>query len=293
MKTQHRFGGVWTQEKLNRLSKYLKAYMDIFKTNEKARFFSTYYVDAFAGTGHRTSNTQKAEQTLFGDSEAIEFQQGSAVIALETEPAFDHFIFIDTKQNHILELIELKEKYNKKDIEIVKEDSNRFLQRWCTKMDWYRNRAVAFLDPYGAQVEWETIKAISATKAIDLWLLFPLGQAVNRMLTRREPDPSWCHRLDCLFGTEKWKDEFYRPNKQMHLFDKDESLEKQANFNTISNFFVKRLESIFPKVSKRPLELRNSKNIPIFLLCFASSNPKGAKTAIKIANHILGGRGGH
>lgn len=290
MNTKHCFGGVWTQDKLNRLSKYLSAYMNIFKTNERAKFFSTYYIDAFAGTGHRTTVSKSAEQSLFCDMEASEFQKGSAVIALEIEPAFDHYIFIDTKQDYIHELNVLKSRYKNRDIEIVEEDSNQFLPRWCTSMDWNKNRAVAFLDPYGAQVDWNTIESLAETQAIDLWLLFPLGQAVNRMLTRKEPEPSWCNRLDCLFGTEKWKDEFYQPTKQMGLFEDNNSLEKQANFDVIGNFFVKRLESVFSEVSKTPLALCNSKNIPIFLLCFASANPKGAKTAIKIANHILGNK---
>jgi hypothetical protein len=33
--------------------------------------------------------------------------------------------------------------------------------------------------------------------------------------------------------------------------------------------------------------LLNSQNTPLYLLCFASANPKGAPTAIKIAQHIL------
>ena len=45
------FGGPWTQQKLEILSKYLRAYRLIFDRNEKARFFETSYVDAFAGTG--------------------------------------------------------------------------------------------------------------------------------------------------------------------------------------------------------------------------------------------------
>jgi three-Cys-motif partner protein len=39
--------------------------------------------------------------------------------------------------------------------------------------DWRSHRAVLFLDPYGMQVEWQTIEAIAKTAAIDLWLLFP------------------------------------------------------------------------------------------------------------------------
>lgn len=33
--------------------------------------------------------------------------------------------------------------------------------------------------------------------------------------------------------------------------------------------------------------LMNSKNISLYLLCFAAGNPKGAPTALKIANYIL------
>ena len=40
-----------------------------------------------------------------------------------------------------------------------------------------------FLDPYGTQVSWTTIKAIADTRAIDLWILFPIG-TVNRLLNR-------------------------------------------------------------------------------------------------------------
>ena len=58
-----------------------------------------------------------------------------------------------------------------------------------------KNRAVVFLDPYGAQVDWSTIRDIGETKTIDLWVLFPLGQAVNRMSTRHEPNPAWTKRL--------------------------------------------------------------------------------------------------
>ena len=34
------------------------------------------------------------------------------------------------------------------------------------------------------QVQWDTMKAIAETKAIDLWILFPLGVAVNRLLKK-------------------------------------------------------------------------------------------------------------
>ncbi|GAI54351.1 unnamed protein product, partial [marine sediment metagenome] len=54
----------------------------------------------------------------------------------------------------------------------------------CNNYKWQNNRAVLFLDPYGMQVNWETIKAIANTEAIDLWYLFPFGIGVNRLLQK-------------------------------------------------------------------------------------------------------------
>jgi hypothetical protein len=36
------------------------------------------------------------------------------------------------------------------------------------------------------------------------------------------------------------------------------------------------------------LMLRNSRNVPIYLLCFAAGNPTGAPMAVRIAGHLLG-----
>ncbi len=288
MTTEHRFGGAWTQEKLNRLGEYLSAYMKIFKKNPYARRYTTHYVDAFAGTGFRSSKRDASELKLFDDPEAVEFQQGSVTVALESQPYFNHYLFVDSNAEHIVALTDVKKRYPSQDIEIVQDDANNFLPNWCQRTNWNKNRAVVFLDPYGTQVDWTTIESMARTQAIDLWLLFPLGQAVNRMLTKREPEPSWAARLDRLFGTMSWREEFYRPSTQRSLFSQENTLEKAADFDAIGDFFVRRLQTVFFEVAKKPLALKNSKNVPIYLLCFASANPRGSKTAIKIANYILG-----
>lgn len=63
---------------------------------------------------------------------------------------------------------------------------------------------------------------------------------------------------------------------------------KEAGFDKIGKFFIERLETVFTKVAQNPLLLYNSKNVPIYLLCFAAGNPRGAPTAVKIAQDILG-----
>lgn len=76
----------------------------------------------------------------------------------------------------------------------------------------------------------------------------------------------------------------------MALFDDiDETLERDAPEEKISAFVHERLGLAFFKVAKG-LVLRNSKSSPLYMLCFAASNEKGAPIAIRIAQSILGAK---
>ena len=101
------------------------------------------------------------------------------------------------------------------------------------------------------------------------------------------PEGSWANRLTLIFGTDDWRTAFYRESSQRNLFSEAGELVKDADFATIAEFWVTRLQSIFADVATNPLALRNSRNVPIYLLSFAAANPKGAKTAVKIAKYIL------
>ncbi len=183
----------------------------------------------------------------------------------------------------------MKTEFPEKNVEIQKADCNNWLQDWCNKENWRGQRAVAFLDPYGMQVEWQTIEAIAKTKAIDLWLLFPLGQAVNRLLPSGNPPPeNWAKSLDRVLGTGEWRTAFYRPKTEPNLFNLEEiSHHKNVAIEDIAMFFIERLKTIFSGVASEPMFLYNSSNCPVFLLCFAAGNPKGAPTAVKIAQSII------
>jgi len=183
--TQQRlFGGSWTQEKLELLSKYLHAYTTIFTKNPQALFFETTYVDAFAGTGTLVAPDWPLAGLFPQLQEGVEdYQKGSARGALEVEPQFDHYIFVEKDKKRFNELLQIKADFATRDIGVKNEDANVFLRRWCSELDTSKSRAVVFLDPFGANVQWATIKLIAATRAIDLWLLFPIF-AVNRMLVR-------------------------------------------------------------------------------------------------------------
>jgi three-Cys-motif partner protein len=139
---------------------------------------------------------------------------------------------------------------------------------WCRDTDWDRNRALVFLDPYGMSVNWSTLQSIAHTKGVDLWILLPVGSAINRMLPReRLPEDAWARSLTRIFGTEDWIDAFYRPRSEVQLGlpglldDEEMGFEKVASFRGIGEFFVHRLKQEFAGVSDDFLMLYNSRRI--------------------------------
>jgi three-Cys-motif partner protein len=289
----HRFGGDWTTDKLAILGSYLNAYTTALKKQR----FTTGYIDAFAGSGYRTPSSERVEgqTTLFADSELAEpeskrWLDGSARIALNTSPRFDKYIFIERNRRRCEDLERLKQEFSSLagDIDIRQAEANEAIRQICGK-NWTRHRAVLFLDPYGMQVEWTTISAIASTKAIDMFLLFPLGIGVNRLLTRDADIPDgWRRRLDLLLGARDWYDEFYRFEAEPTLFDEAPTERViKASTATIGRYFNDRLRTIFADVAPEPKVLRNNTGCPLYLLCFAAGNPNGAKIAVGIANHLL------
>jgi len=291
----HQFCGDWTLEKLERLRKYLNAYMKIFSKNMGATYYTTFYLDAFAGTGYINSKKQDQLSLFSQDKNELNdvesFQKGSAYVALETEPSFDRYIFVDMDKEHVSELEKLKSFFpdKSKKIEIINEDANIFLSNWCKNQNWSKIRAVVFLDPYGMEVDWKTIEIMGQTKGIDLWILLPIGSAIIRLLTRKDlPSTKWAERLTKFFGDDGWKDTFYKLKPQKDLFGNNLGIHRDVTFDSLKEYLLKKFKSCFEGVAENPLPLYNSKNIPIFYLFFACANQKGAKTAIKIAQYILG-----
>jgi three-Cys-motif partner protein len=80
--TLQKFGGNWTEEKLNIFTRYLEAYLIAL---QKQRFGKV-YIDAFAGTGE--IETRDGEQCLIG----------SAKRALAAERKFDQYYFIERSE---------------------------------------------------------------------------------------------------------------------------------------------------------------------------------------------------
>lgn len=292
MTQQMHFGGAWTQLKLDALGKYLRAYTRIFKRNPRAQFFTISYVDAFAGTGLLPEpEIGPLVKDLPGMAESVaEYCKGSVTRALEVDPAFDRYVFIEKDEGKCKELEALTARFPDKAIRIVNEDANSALVQWCKNLDTKRERAVVFLDPFGASVEWKAISALGRTRAVDLWILFPFF-AINRMLIQdRKPPKAWADRLTKTFGTADWENEFYSSTAHENIIEPAKLIElvfKNADHAKISEFFIKRLRNEFKAVGQ-PLPLYNSRGALLFLFYFAAGNERSAETGMKIARDIVG-----
>jgi three-Cys-motif partner protein len=212
----HEFGGQHTELKLSIIEGYLHA----FTTALRPHFKNLWYIDAFAGTGSRTVRTERKGASLVEApaDEVVERRRGSAQIAIDTQPVFDFLVFIEKNKNYVAALNELAALNLQRRIVVAEEDANTAIRRLVANNRWDNKRAVVFLDPYGMEVEWSTLEAIAATRAIDVWFLFPLA-GLFRQATRRLTDIDQYKRaaLTRMFGSAAWEEELY-PVEDADLF---------------------------------------------------------------------------
>jgi three-Cys-motif partner protein len=282
------FGGGWTDAKLNILRKYMSA----FNTALKKQLFTRIYVDAFAGTGYRLQRQDEFQvPDLFdesSDQDSQELLKGSARIALEVQPPFHRFIFVETDRAKVKELEALKAAslVPASQIVIEQKDANVFLQDFCVKQRWSGHRAVVFLDPFATQVSWQTVEAIAKTQAIDVWILFPL-MAVNRLLAK-DASKAFRNRLDTIFGTSEWFQRFYSTERAEDIFGQPLNvIRKMCNPTSIGAFYEERLRTVFAGVASEKCVWDNSRDAPLFQFFFAAANPVGARVAVPMAEDII------
>ncbi len=291
----HEFGGNWTEEKLAVMRHYFTSYAMALKDKpDPAWPFTRLYVDAFAGTGQRTEANEQAndQDTLFGDDAAdLEtVKDGSVRLALNIEPPFAKYIFNDKSPARVAELEKLKSDFPSRNIEISQGDANQFLLDIANTTSWRNHRAAIFIDPYGMQVEWETLKALAKTEAVDLALLFPTG-ALSRMLTvDGDIPPDWTKRIDDHLGPCDWRNAVYEETEAPNLFSASMAkTEKKLTVDGLRQFVKKRLESEFAFVADNQLALRNSKNAVLYHLFIICANPsdKAKALARKLADGAI------
>lgn len=289
------FGGDWTRSKLEILGRYLDAYTTALKHQP----FHLWYVDAFAGTGYiKLDSGDVAQGKLLmsencWDSETADVLKGSVRRAIDIDDRpFDEFIFIDLNFEYAAELSKIKHEFKERNIQIISQDANDYLQNWCLSQNrnlgipWNNERAVIFLDPFATEVDWQTVQRISETQSMDLWILFPLSALTRLMPSDRQPDKANIANLNRVFGGQEWQDNLYRTQAQPTLFG-NETQTVRDDQQAIVDLYLSKLRGAFPAVVDNPKWFHNSKNSPLFAFMFAAANPVGGRIALRIANHLI------
>lgn len=282
--TQQAFGGNWTAQKLAILSAYLSDYTTVLKNQG----FELVYVDAFAGYGSYQPGA------AYDSAEYADFQEmrdGSPKLALQVrDRPFDRLVFIEKEPAACQALESLKVEFPGRNIEIQKDDANIALPRFCAALRSFE-RAVVFLDPFATQVSWDTVAALAQTGKIDCWILFPLMAITRIMPPDAKPSEPLAQQLDRIFGGREHWESLYRKSRQqpLPLFADEPAQERLRGSDQIAARYRERLVSAFARVAPTRRTFINSKNVPIFELFFAASNPAGtgAGIAVNIADHIL------
>ena len=269
------FGNEWTKSKIEILEKYTLAYLQIMKSR---KYFELIYFDGFAGTGEIQIEKEKVEGAA------------KKILSIEKPRKFDmyYFVELDTEKAQLLEDLVNKDFEEKKDsIFINSSDCNKKLLDLATYLKKPENkmcRVLAFIDPKGMQVLYQSLEAFKDIQGVDLWILLPTGIGTNRLLTKKgKLKQEWVKRLNMHLGISKKEiqNRFYKT--QGDLFNPEGKLVKEEKaISTIIALYKEKLNNIWDYVSN-PYAMKNNKNSTMFHFLLASNNSK----AIDIANDII------
>ena len=282
-RAEHTFGGGWTEIKLNAVSDYLNFYTRALQASPSpTNPFETWYIDAFAGTGDRTIESKSAG--LFsqqpGVMECVRLE-GSARRAIDVDPPFRHFVFIEKDPQRFAALERVKSDFPNRDIRCVPGDANDELRKIFSNGSWTQpgrsglQRAVVFLDPYGMSVRWDTLRYLANTQRADVWYLFPLHAALRQLSHDHAAlDAGKRASLNEVFGTSDWEQHFYKYTpKPSDLFDfaATSAPNRSADPDKVEKFAAERLRTIFSFVSE-PIPILTRHKLRQFSLFLLSGN---------------------
>lgn len=268
--------GIWSEAKLDIVSKYAKAYSSILSKKDWCK--AHVYIDAFAGPGlHRAKITGN-------------LVIGSPLNALRVKPPFAEHHFIDLDKERVEALEELAGGHDS--THIYHGDCNEVLLQEIFPTLTYNSyrRALCLLDPYGLDLQWEVIRAAGQLKTVDMFLNFPV-QDMNRNVLLRNPTEMTLRqiqRMNRFWGDDSWRETAYATTQNLFGYE-----EKVSTNDELAEAFRQRLltHAGFAHVPE-PVYMRNSKGAGLYYLFFAAQQPVAANIITDIFEKYRTGTGG-
>lgn len=253
-----REAGAWAKEKLD----YLKRYIDVFETSMRQKWSIRYYVDLLAGPGKNADR----------DSDAI--MLGSPLIALTTTYPFTGYFLTDVSDENTRALQQrCAAAPHSQRVDIRTGDCNDLVNDIVAhiKQDDWRSLNLAFLDPTGMELRWETVVKLATVRRMDLIINYPQG-GLNRSMPRAfeaEEQTS----VDDFFGDREWRKIYQKwQNSGATL----------GPHRRLIDFYKGRLQDLGYKevlrddqVGDEPLIRNARRRAPLYRLLFASKHILG------------------
>lgn len=277
----NKFGGDWTENKIEILVEYAKAYLAIMKPFAVKYDWKLLYFDGFAGSGFIKKGNEEDLKMIVGAA--------SRILEIEEPRAFDLYYFVEKEANNISLLKQnTVDVFTDKSIHIVETDCNEKIESMSTFLNSPKGkkyRTLAYIDPCGMQLNWSSLETLQKL-SVDAWILIPTGMGVNRLLKKDgNISDAWLSKLEVFLGMNQQdiRNHFYSEEIVPTLFgDEIKVTKEESAIEKSAILYSDRLKKLFKFVSK-PYILKNSANSVMFHFLMASNN----QTAVKVANEIV------
>ena len=250
--------GAWAAEKLD----YLARYIDVFETAMRRKWPVRNYVDLLAGPG----------KNIVRDSGTILL--GSPLLALTATYPFTGYFFTDRLDENTKALQQrCTASPHSQRVDIRTGDCNDLVDDIVAhiRQDDWRSLNLAFLDPEGMELRWETVTNLATVRRMDLIINYPEG-GLNRYMPKAfgKADQT---KVDDFFGDRAWREIYH---------DWQNSGAPLGLHRRLMDFYKERLQELgyteFRQVDQggdEPLIRNVRRRAPLYRLLFASKHLLG------------------
>lgn len=241
-----RDSGPWAREKLN----YLRRYLEMFTTGMSAKWSRLVFLDLMAGPGLCVDRTDKQEFS------------GSPLLALNTKKPFHGAYFVESDPELRAALVRRVSTQPRREIaEVIEGDSNTPSVIAKLRAVTEDSLSIAFVDLIGQEISFETIRALTQNRDIDLWFSFP-EMALSRNVPIAPDDPDEANRWTRFFGTDQWRPIVTRPRPGQAIVE-------------LRALYRQQLKSLGYESELSRLPMKNSRRRSLYRPLFASRHARG------------------
>jgi len=242
--------GPWAKDKLF----YIRRYCYIFNVGMKNKWPARTYIDLFAGPGRCR---------IEGTGEEID---GSPLIALKCAVPFRYYFFNDIEPSLIESLqARAKPSFDSATINYFSRDCNEIIAELIQKLP-SDSLDFCFIDPTNWQITFDSIRRLTDGRRMDLALTFHVG-GMKRTASNPPQD-----LLD-FFPDSNWQQEYEEARKA-----------RRSIGRVLLEAYGRGLRDLGYRDIKDYVLEKNTRNVPLYYLVFASKNKKGAEFWDKIAS---------